>query len=80
MESYQIAILFLTGLAFIIALIAWIFSQDVKKYQAYRNRCEAENNITNLMIDGVIMSRGGKVIPRKKWLDTSVSIDKQVKI
>lgn len=72
MENYQIAILFLLGLSFIIALIAWIFSQNkpVVRHMSLEERISTQkelNNIMNLIIDGVRMSKAGKMIPRKRW-------------
>lgn len=71
MENYQIAILVLLTLSFIIALIAWIFSQEkpdrLMSLEESIEMQKAQNNIMNLYIDGVLMSRGDKVIPRKKW-------------
>jgi len=71
MENYQIAILFLIGLAFLIALIRWIFSQEKPaRLMSLEERTKMQkelNNIVNMSIDGVPLYKRKIEIPRRKY-------------
>lgn len=71
MENYQIAILFLIGLAFLIALIRWIFSQEKPaRLMSLEERTKMQkelNNIVNMSIDGVPLYKRKIAIPRRKY-------------